>query len=160
VIARLLAVILALTAAALLLWAVLRERPAPLDAAPTAAPATSATPTSVAVAAATTAVHGYRLAGTAAGLRGRYAVFEDPSGATEMYKVGEEVPGLGRLLFVGETEATVATTSGETRFRVRPAPTKLPESTPTAERVRKPSPTPAPSGSGSSPSDEQAPPAS
>lgn len=158
-IARLLAVILALIAVALLAWALWRNRPEPAVAPATPLPDATVTPTRLALAA-PTAVQGYRLAGTAAGLRGRYAVFEDPGGATEMYKVGDEVPGLGKLLFVGETEATVATSSGETRFRVRPAPTKLPESTPTAQRVRKPAPTLDPSESESSPSDEQAPPAS
>jgi hypothetical protein len=156
-IARVLAALLARVAAALLvrtLWqrASEPERPAPTPAATPTSTATHSPPP--------TPAQGFRLAGTAAGLRGRYAVFEDPSGATEMYKVGDEIPGLGRLLRVGELDAAVTTSTGEVQYRVRPAPTKLPESTPSAKRVRKPAPTPDPSESESFPSDEPAPPAS
>ena len=155
---RVLAAILALLEALLLLWTLWRRGGA--DAvAPPPAPVATATATQ-GVATAPTPVQGYRLAGTALGLRGRYAVFEDPSGSTEMYKVGDEVPGLGKLLYVGTIDAKVATSSGDAEFRVRPAPTNVPDNTPTVKRVRKPAPTPVPSESESSPSDEPAPPAS
>src|SRR6185369_6706029 len=98
--------------------------------------------------------------GTALGLRGRYAVFEDPAGSTDMYRLGDEIPGLGTLARIGEVDAAVTTSAGEMRFQVRPAPTKVPENTPTARRVRTPSPRPDPSESESSPSAEPAPRAS
>ena len=153
--ARVLAAVLALALALVLAWNLWQRRePAP-PVPPTAVPVKTATATSAA-----TVVPGYRLAGTAMGLHGRYAVFENPDGGTDMYKVGDDVPGLGTLARVGEVDATVNTSAGEVRFQVRPAPTKVPENTPTARRVRKPSPLPDPSESESSPSDEQVPPAS
>lgn len=146
-IARVLAAALAVVAALALAWILLQRRneAAPVVA-PTAAPASTSTATS-----APTVAPGYRLAGTAMGLHGRYAVFEDPSGANEMYKIGDEVPGLGTLTRVGEVDASVTTSAGEVRFQVRPAPTKVPENTPTARRARTPSPQPGPSESESSP---------
>src|SRR5262249_32203540 len=123
---------------------------------PLAVPIATATPAS-----APTVVAGYRLAGTALGLHGRYAVFEDPAGNTEMYRVGDAVPGLGTLARIGDVDASVQSSAGAMRFQVRPAPTKVPENTPLARRVRTPSPLPTgPSESESSPSDEPAPPAS
>lgn len=155
-IGRVIAAALALVVVIALAWLLFR-REAPT--APAATPLPSETPTATA-AATPTIVAGYRLAGTALGLRGRYAVFEDPDGNTEMYKVGDEVPGLGTLARVGDIDAAVTTSAGEMRFQVRPAPTKVPENTPTVRRVRTPSPRTGRSESESSPSGEPAPPAS
>lgn len=156
--ARVLAAVMALVAAALLAWILLHPAtPPPANITATPAPTAAATATP---AAAPTAVAGYRLAGTALGLRGRYAVFEAPDGTTEMYRAGDEVPGLGTLERIGDTDAIVRTSTGEMRFQVRPAPTKLAENTPTVRRAKTPSPLPDPSESESSPSDDPAPPAS
>src|SRR5262249_23148509 len=129
-------------------------KPAPAPP-PTRTPNAAATP-----ALAPTAAIGFRLAGTALGLHGRYAVLADPDGTPGMYRLGDEVPGLGTVARIGEYDAVVNREGTEMRFQVRPAPTKVPQSTPTARRVRTPSPRRAPSESESSPSDEPAPPAS
>ena len=156
--ARALAAVMALVAAALLAW-IITHPAAPQTSAPPAAATSSPTGAATATVA-PTVVPGYRLAGTALGLRGRYAVFEAPDGTTEMYRVGEEVPGLGTLQKVGDVDAVLATSAGEMRFQVRPAPTKVAENTPTVKRARTPSPQSDPSESESSPSDDPAPPAS
>lgn len=156
-IARLLAAVLVVVAV-LLAWILWQRRAETQPRDPTPPPAATATVTPEA---APTPVEGYRLAGTAAGGRGRYAVFADPGGTTEMYRVGEEIPGLGALTRVGELEAEVATAGGGQRsFRVRPAPTRVPENTPTPAPTRRVTPTPDLSESESSPSDDLAPPAS
>lgn len=156
--ARVLAAVMALVAAALLAW--ILTHPSSQTSAPPAAASSPTVAATATAAAAATVVPGYRLAGTALGLRGRYAVFEAPDGTTEMYRVGEEVPGLGTLQRVGDVDAVLLTSSGEMRFQVRPAPTKVAENTPTVRRAKTPSPQSDPSESESSPSDDPAPPAS
>lgn len=156
--ARVLAAVMALVAAALLAW--ILTHPSSETSAPPAAASSPTVAATATAAAAATVVPGYRLAGTALGLRGRYAVFEAPDGTTEMYRVGEEVPGLGTLQRVGDVDAVLLTSSGEMRFQVRPAPTKVAENTPTVRRAKTPSPQSDPSESESSPSDDPAPPAS
>jgi len=155
--ARLIAAALAVVLALLLIRIFWGRQPDTPESASTPLPTPARTPTT---APKPTIASGYRLAGTALGRRGRYAVFEDPDGNTEMYRVGDQVPGLGTIIRVGEVDAVLDTAAGEMRFQVRPAPTKVPENTPTARRARTPSPRPAPSEFESSPSDEPVPPAS
>lgn len=76
---------------------------------------------------------GHRLAGTVVG-DVRYAVIEAPDGRSDLYGIGETVPGLGRLVDVEADRATFEGDEGRIEIRLAPAPT--PTSTP-----RRPAPT-------------------
>lgn len=86
--------------------------------APTATPRHSApgTPTP------TTAAVAQRLAGVAIGTT-RYAVVEQPDGSTALYRSGDEVPGLGKIVEISEGSATFEGADGRVSLRVKPPPT-------------------------------------
>ncbi len=160
--ARALAALLALLAALLVLaawflWPAASPPPAVIGATRTPTPA-PATPAPEAAAAPTHAAGAYRLAGVAAGNDFQVAVFESPDGQTEMYRVGDTIPGLGKLVRVEERRAVVTGEHGDVDFTIRPAPTPSPDlRSPTARSaatiaLRSPSPAPARTAAGSSPS--------
>ncbi|GIW44958.1 MAG: hypothetical protein KatS3mg077_2240 [Candidatus Binatia bacterium] len=110
---------------------------------PTAAAAT-ATPSPTRVTA-SEAPRGYRLAGVAENAGVLYAVVEQPDGRHGLYRQGEEVPGLGKVVRVGGEEAVFDTSGGELTLWVAPAatPTRTPTTpkptaTPRARSVRSP----------------------
>jgi hypothetical protein len=138
---------------------VLAKRAAPTDDRP---PAAGATPT---VTCSSTALRSsptpilHRLAGVAQG-KVEYAAVEGPDGVSRLYRVGEDIPDLGRLVRVDAGSATVEGPAGQVRLRVAPAPT--PSVTPSRRPTSPPplslvTPTPRPprssrTVSGSSPS--------
>jgi len=87
-----------------------------------------------------------RLAGVALGNM-NYVVVEQPNGATGLYRFGEDVPGLGRIVEVTEDTATFEGSGGRIKLRITvpPSPTPVPAS-PThgrpTEGVFTPSPEP------------------
>jgi len=111
-----------------------------------------ATPTPTAGVAA--APPGHRLAGTVVG-DVRYAVVEFPDGTNDLYRPGQDVPGLGRLVEVESNHAIFEGDNGRLDLRLVAAPTTTPvlllRDTPRAEAVTPaPPPPPSPSASGSS----------
>ena len=104
-------------------WWLSRQPRVTPPAAGTPSPAASPSPTAVPSRAAVTPASAYRLAGVAVGDQGSFAVFEDPSGATALYNLGDDVPGLGKLTKVERRRAVITGPSGEIEFRVQPAPT-------------------------------------
>lgn len=95
----------------------------------------------------------FRLAGVAVGTSGSYAVIEDTHGVTALYRVGDQITGLGRLAGIERQEVLIETESGPVALRLRPAPTQTPGATPTAAAAPEPQPssTPAPSPADSDP---------
>lgn len=122
---RLAALIAAALALLLVAW-VIRVRittlravgPSPADivttrpTVPSASPSPSPSPPPVA----------QRLAGIVVGSR-RYAVVEQPDGTSELYQLGEQIPGLGRLVAVEPSVATFEGRDGLIRLVIAPAPT-------------------------------------
>jgi hypothetical protein len=104
---------------------------------PTATP--SPTPT-VATAASPAATPGppagYRLAGVAGGDERSFVAVELPDGSTELFRLGADVPGLGRLVRIEEKRATFEGADGAFSMQVgpKPTPTGLPP-TPTEMAV-------------------------
>jgi hypothetical protein len=94
-----------------------RVAPSPTAAGPTATPSPSPP------------VILHRLAGTALG-HTRYAVVAQPDGSTALYRFGDEVPGLGRIVEVTENSATFDGSAGRVRMRITgpPSPTPAPPS--------------------------------
>lgn len=87
----------------------------------------------------------FRLAGVALSLDEPLAVIEMPDGSHLLLRVGEEVPGLGRLVRVGGDSVVVATETGEVTLWVVPAATPTPTNTrrrPVFTPRRSPSPLP------------------
>ena len=122
-----------------------RTRPA--SASPPAA--TSTPPPTATATAASDVAREYRLAGVAVGGPGAYAVIANPDGQTALYRPGDEVPGLGRLLRVEEKRAIISSSRGDVEFRIRRAPTATPApATPSRpyKRVTPTTPSPAPAG--------------
>ncbi len=117
-------------------WLLTREAakttPPPASPSPSGAPAQTPAPS---------VPSGFRLAGTAVGAQGAYAVFEDPTGATNLYRPGDSVPGLGTLLRIEEKKVVVSVGNSEVEFRIRPAPSP----SPTPQLTPSPALTPAPS---------------
>ncbi len=86
---------------------------------------------------------GYRLAGTAVGEPDSFAVVEAPDGATALYRLNDEVSGLGRLIRIEAERVVVQGDTGKFELWVAPAATRTP--TPTRGPVRRAStPTPRP----------------
>jgi hypothetical protein len=98
------------------------EPPAPPTAPPlpTAAPPTTP-PEDIRVPPPTTAA-GHRLAGTVVGGL-RFAIIEDPSGSSVLYRPGEVIPGLGELVDIAEDRVTLAGSDGRFDLRLAAAPT-------------------------------------
>lgn len=97
---------------------------------------------------------GHRLAGTVVG-DVRYAVVELPDGTNDLYRPGQEVPGLGRLVEVASNHAIFEGDNGRVDLRLVPAATTTPvlllrDTPPTEVVTRTPLPPPSPSASGSS----------
>lgn len=102
----------------------------------------------------------YRLAGVAASGDDSYAVVADPDGATTLYRLGEEIAGLGRLAGIEAREVLIDTDHGPVTLPLQPAasPTPGPSATrrlPTVAATRAPerSPSPDDNASESPPSD-------
>lgn len=100
------------------------EPPATVETASTATPTTQ-TPTAAVAAAPPPAAIGYRLAGTVVGDMS-YAIIEDPRGGNQLYRPGQTIPGLGKLLAVEADGATMAGGTGTFVLRLEPAPTATP----------------------------------
>ena len=66
---------------------------------------------------------GYRLAGVAVGEPESFAVVEAPSGSHGLYRLGEDVPGLGRVLRIEAEHIVVQTDAGQFDLWLTPAPT-------------------------------------
>ena len=106
------------------LWGRLKDlEPAPQNPpAPSATPAQTVTPQPTVL----KAPVGYRLAGVAVGEPESFAVVEAPSGAHALYRTGEDVPGLGRLLRIEAERVVVQNESGQFDLWLTPAPTATP----------------------------------
>jgi hypothetical protein len=123
------------------LWMMHGPVPVKDDGPPLATPEESptkdlATPTPVAV---RTAAIRHRLAGTVVG-DVRYAVIEAPDGESDLYRPGQTVPGLGRLLRVDPTSAILEGEHGRIEIRLAPAPTAPPSPSPPRPVLASPSP--------------------
>jgi hypothetical protein len=92
-----------------------------------------------------TAPLGHRLAGTVVGDE-QYVIIEDPDGANELYRPGESVPGLGKLVEIGPDRAAFDSDAGRILLRLLPGstPTSSPRATPTSALADTSEPTPAP----------------
>jgi hypothetical protein len=134
---RAIALVLAVSLAVVLaLGAVLLHRAHQDAAAPAPAPTVAATaalaiaPTAtVAIAAVPAAARGYRLAGTVVGDLS-YAIIENPSGANQLYRPGQSVPGLGELTGVESDRVTLAGRDGSFALQLAPAATATTTATP------------------------------
>ena len=106
------------------LWGRLQD----LQPAPPAGPAPTETATRTVTPLATVAKvpPGYRLAGVAVGEPESFAVVEASSGTSALYRVGEEVPGLGRLLRIEAERVVVQNETGEFELWLTPASTATP----------------------------------
>lgn len=72
---------------------------------------------------------GYRLAGVAAHNKQPYAVIEAPDGAHALYRLNDDVPGLGRLSRIGAERVLITSPKGELTLWVAPAATASPTQT-------------------------------
>ncbi len=137
----------------LLLWWVASPRitDTPAVATPTVSPAAAAPSTTAAAIASPTVVR-HRLAGTVVG-DVLYAVIEQPDGSSDLYRPGDDVAGLGRLVEVGPNRATFDGPNGHVELILIPAPTATrAPATPVTPRVTpERSPARAPSAPESSP---------
>jgi hypothetical protein len=96
---------------------------------------------------------GYRLAGTVVG-DASYAVVEQPDGTNDLYRPGQTVPGLGRLIELEANRATFEGSDGRYELELVPA------STPTVTPLPAEEPTPAATTQPEEPSDlDRTPPA-
>jgi hypothetical protein len=75
---------------------------------------------------------GYRLAGTVVG-DATYAVIEQPDGTNDLYRPGQVVPGLGRLVDLGADRATFEGSDGRFELQLVPASTPTVTSSPVEE---------------------------
>jgi hypothetical protein len=117
-------------------WWLWRRLASTLPPEGSAAPAPS--PPAAAVAAAgTPAPTGYRLAGVALGEPESFAVVETASGATALYRLHDQVAGLGELIRIDAERVVVRGETGQFELWLSPAAT----ASPTAVRTPKP-PTP------------------
>jgi len=121
--------LLLVVAAAWWLWSRLL---APTAAPPQLAPATP-TVTAPPAAAVTPAPRGYRLAGVAVGDPQSFAVIEAPNGSNVLYRLDDEIPGLGRLAHIEAERIVVETDGRQIELWLMPAasptPTRLPAAT-------------------------------
>ncbi len=99
---------------------------APATPATVATPAGSPTPPPVAA--------GYRLAGVAVGEPDSFAVIEAPDGSTGLYRVNDDVPGLGELTRIEAERVVIAGTGASVELQLAPAAT----ATPTVARTPQP----------------------
>jgi len=118
-------------------------------------------------AAVTPAPSGYRLAGVAVGDPQSFAVVEAPSGANVLYRLDDDIPGLGRLARIEAERIVVENEAGQIELWLMPAasptPTRLRAATarvataasrtaaPRTPRPTTPTPMRPPAGGGSVP---------
>jgi hypothetical protein len=127
------------------LW--LSQRLTSMLSSPSATPVATATETQPSPIASPTVLQvpkGFRLAGVAENVDQTYAVIESPDGRHSLYRLHDEIQGLGRLARIGSERVVVATTNGELTLWVAPAATVTPTVTrrlTTATPRRRPSPT-------------------
>lgn len=126
------------------LWGRLQDLAPPPSTLPT--PTETATCTVTPLATAVKAPPGYRLAGVAVGEPESFAVVEAPSGPHGLYRVGDDVPGLGRLRHIEAERIIVEGEAGQFELWLMPAPTATPGRNPspaaTASSLRRsPAPT-------------------
>lgn len=108
-------------------------------------PSVTPSPTATVISRVATPPAGYRLAGIAENAGQLFAVVEAPSGEHGLYRSGDEVPGLGQLLAVGDERATFETPNGPVTLWIAPAPTATRTITPrpaTVTPARSPRPSP------------------
>jgi hypothetical protein len=106
----------------------------------------------------------HRLAGTVVGDE-QYVVIEHPDGRNELYRLGQTVPGLGRVGQIGSDSATFEEDGRRITLRLLPAPTPTAvpptsapsevDATPKPKRVEPPRPGPSDSESSSSDDSDQ-----
>jgi hypothetical protein len=77
---------------------------------------------------------GYRLAGVAVGEPESFAVIEAPSGSTNLYRLHDDVPGLGELVRIDAERVVMRGAAGQFDLWLAPAAT----ATPTPARTPKP----------------------
>ena len=75
---------------------------------------------------------GYRLAGVAVGEPESFAVVEASSGTSALYRVGEDVPGLGRLMRIEAERIVIQNEAGQFELWLTPAATATPRPSSTA----------------------------
>jgi len=85
----------------------------------------------------------FRLAGTAVGEPNSWAAIDDPGGVSHLYRNGEDVPELGRIVGIYPDHVILDGPEGEVRLNLKPAPTPTPDrrrttSTVTPARVASP----------------------
>lgn len=85
---------------------------------------------------------GYRLAGTVVG-DALYAVIEQPDGTNDLYRPGQTVPGLGRLIDLEADRATFDGDEGRIELQLVPAPTPTDTPSPAEDRTLAPTTPPA-----------------
>jgi hypothetical protein len=125
------------------LWGRLQDLAPPPSTLPT--PTETATCTVTPLATVVQAPAGYRLAGVAVGEPVSFAVVEAPSGSHGLYRVGDDVPGLGRLLHIEAERIVVLGEAGQFELWLMPAPTVTPGRNPSpATTASAPPRTPAP----------------
>jgi hypothetical protein len=138
----LLLVLSALLLALFLFWLLTRSpdvAPIPLlSPTPNLAPTSQTTRTPPNPDSATATKTGYRLAGTVVG-DALYAVIELPDGTNELYRPGQMVPGLGRLVDLGANRATFE--GGDGRIELQLVPASTPTVTPSPEEKPMPAKT-------------------
>jgi hypothetical protein len=101
---------------------------------------------------------GYRLAGVALGEPESFAVIEAPNGSTGLYRLHDDVPGLGELLGIDAERVVIRGAAGQFDLWLAAAPTATPAPPPTTPphsprrahplRPRNGGTTPAPRSSG------------
>lgn len=97
------------------------RRPAPPPPAPESTPSPTASPSATVAAEAQRKIE-HRLAGTVVGDE-QYVVVEHPDGRNELYRPGQSVPGLGRVVQIGPDDAVFEGDAGRLTLRLLPAPT-------------------------------------
>jgi len=126
---RALLVLLLVLVAASALWLWQRSASAP-------PPPPSPTATSTAVVPTPTPLRappGYRLAGVAVGEPESFAVIEVPNGRNALYRVGADIPGLGRLVSIDAEHVVVEAAGGQFELWVAAAATATPTPPGTAD---------------------------
>jgi hypothetical protein len=104
------------------------EPQAPVEVPPTVATVASPRPTETAGTPTVSAASGsrrHRLAGTVVG-DVSYAVIEGPDGTSALYRPGETVPGLGRIVDIGPDRVTIEGDHGRVDLQLAAAPTPTP----------------------------------
>jgi hypothetical protein len=77
---------------------------------------------------------GYRLAGVALGEPESFAVIEAPNGSTGLYRLHDDVPGLGELIRIDAERVAIRGAAGQFDLWLTPAPTATPAPVRTSER--------------------------